>query len=56
MHEEGGANLSVQDRFGCTLLHHAVGLGSKEIVKYIIDNCESVELNCFIFDFLPSHF
>lgn len=38
MHEEGGANLSVQDRFGCTLLHHAVGLGSKEIVKYIIDN------------------
>uniref|UniRef100_A0A673JF66 Diacylglycerol kinase n=1 Tax=Sinocyclocheilus rhinocerous TaxID=307959 RepID=A0A673JF66_9TELE len=35
---EEGANLLVQDRFGRTLLHHAVVLGSKEIVKYIIDN------------------
>uniref|UniRef100_A0A8C1Y1D8 Diacylglycerol kinase n=1 Tax=Cyprinus carpio TaxID=7962 RepID=A0A8C1Y1D8_CYPCA len=39
---EEGANLLVQDRFGRTLLHHAVVLGSKEIVKYIIDNGESV--------------
>uniref|UniRef100_A0A671PLA0 Diacylglycerol kinase n=1 Tax=Sinocyclocheilus anshuiensis TaxID=1608454 RepID=A0A671PLA0_9TELE len=43
------ANLLVQDRFGHTLLHHAVVLGSKEIVKYIIDNGESVGL--LIFDF-----
>lgn len=50
MHE-GGANLVVQDHLGCTLLHHAVALGGKEIVKYIIDNCESVELNFLICDF-----
>ncbi|XP_026094426.1 diacylglycerol kinase zeta-like isoform X2 [Carassius auratus] len=37
MHEEG-ADLLVQDRFGRSLLHHAVVSGSKEIVKYIIDN------------------
>uniref|UniRef100_A0A671LLR2 Diacylglycerol kinase n=1 Tax=Sinocyclocheilus anshuiensis TaxID=1608454 RepID=A0A671LLR2_9TELE len=47
MHE-GGANLLVQDRFGCTLLHHAVLIGSKEILKYIIDNGELVFL-CFLF-------
>uniref|UniRef100_A0A8C9VYN0 Diacylglycerol kinase n=1 Tax=Scleropages formosus TaxID=113540 RepID=A0A8C9VYN0_SCLFO len=33
-----GADLAVQDSSGCTLLHHAVDAGSKEIVKYIIDN------------------
>ncbi|KAJ8272349.1 hypothetical protein COCON_G00112080 [Conger conger] len=33
-----GADLSVQDPSGQTLLHHAVEVGSKEIVKYIIDN------------------
>lgn len=44
MHE-GGANLLVQDRFGCTLLHHAVVLGSKEIVKYIIDNAPACILD-----------
>ncbi|XP_031425406.1 diacylglycerol kinase zeta isoform X4 [Clupea harengus] len=33
-----GANLTVQDSHGCTLLHHAVDVGSKEIVRYIIDN------------------
>ncbi|XP_062405975.1 diacylglycerol kinase zeta isoform X2 [Sardina pilchardus] len=33
-----GANLAVQDPHGRTLLHHAVGVGSKEIVRYIIDN------------------
>uniref|UniRef100_A0A8C2I907 Diacylglycerol kinase n=1 Tax=Cyprinus carpio TaxID=7962 RepID=A0A8C2I907_CYPCA len=42
---EGGANLLVQDRFGCTLLHHAVVLGSKEIVKYIIDNAPACILD-----------
>uniref|UniRef100_A0A9J7ZX56 Diacylglycerol kinase n=1 Tax=Cyprinus carpio carpio TaxID=630221 RepID=A0A9J7ZX56_CYPCA len=40
-----GANLLVQDRFGCTLLHHAVVLGSKEIVKYIIDNAPACILD-----------
>ncbi|XP_064192377.1 diacylglycerol kinase zeta-like isoform X7 [Anguilla rostrata] len=33
-----GADLSMQDSLGQTLLHHAVDVGSKEIVKYIIDN------------------
>ncbi|XP_035274193.1 diacylglycerol kinase zeta isoform X6 [Anguilla anguilla] len=33
-----GADLSMQDSSGQTLLHHAVDVGSKEIVKYIIDN------------------
>uniref|UniRef100_A0A672M7Z2 Diacylglycerol kinase n=1 Tax=Sinocyclocheilus grahami TaxID=75366 RepID=A0A672M7Z2_SINGR len=42
---EEGANLLVQDRFGRTLLHHAVVLGSKEIVRYIIDNGAL----CFLF-------
>ncbi|KAG7473648.1 hypothetical protein MATL_G00098080 [Megalops atlanticus] len=36
-----GADLAVQDSMGCTLLHHAVDVGSKEIVKYIIDNAPS---------------
>ncbi|XP_048829031.1 diacylglycerol kinase zeta-like isoform X2 [Brienomyrus brachyistius] len=36
-----GADLSVQDLSGCTLLHHAATAGSKEIVKYIIDNASS---------------
>eukprot|EP00063_Salmo_salar_P007059 XP_013981894.1 PREDICTED: diacylglycerol kinase zeta-like isoform X10 [Salmo salar] len=33
-----GADLSVQDPPGCTLLHYAVDTGSKETVKYILDN------------------
>lgn len=33
-----GADLCVQDPLGRTLLHHAVEVGSKEIVKYIIEN------------------
>uniref|UniRef100_A0A671LG95 Diacylglycerol kinase n=1 Tax=Sinocyclocheilus anshuiensis TaxID=1608454 RepID=A0A671LG95_9TELE len=44
-----GANLLVQDRFGCTLLHHAVLIGSKEILKYIIDNGELEVFLCFLF-------
>uniref|UniRef100_A0A672M9X6 Diacylglycerol kinase n=1 Tax=Sinocyclocheilus grahami TaxID=75366 RepID=A0A672M9X6_SINGR len=39
------ANLLVQDRFGRTLLHHAVVLGSKEIVRYIIDNAPACILD-----------
>uniref|UniRef100_A0A673L9G1 Diacylglycerol kinase n=1 Tax=Sinocyclocheilus rhinocerous TaxID=307959 RepID=A0A673L9G1_9TELE len=33
-----GADLCVQDAVGRTLLHYAVEVGSKEIVRYIIDN------------------
>uniref|UniRef100_A0A8C1EN49 Diacylglycerol kinase n=1 Tax=Cyprinus carpio carpio TaxID=630221 RepID=A0A8C1EN49_CYPCA len=33
-----GADLCVQDPVGRTLLHYAVEVGSKEIVRYIIDN------------------
>ncbi|XP_045544981.1 diacylglycerol kinase zeta isoform X5 [Salmo salar] len=33
-----GADLSVQDPPGYTLLHYAVDTGSKETVKYILDN------------------
>uniref|UniRef100_A0A673IBF5 Diacylglycerol kinase n=1 Tax=Sinocyclocheilus rhinocerous TaxID=307959 RepID=A0A673IBF5_9TELE len=33
-----GADLCVQDPVGHTLLHYAVEVGSKEIVRYIIDN------------------
>ncbi|XP_056609833.1 diacylglycerol kinase zeta isoform X3 [Triplophysa dalaica] len=33
-----GADLCVQDPMGRTLLHYAVEVGSKEIVKYIIEN------------------
>ncbi|XP_051545816.1 diacylglycerol kinase zeta-like isoform X1 [Myxocyprinus asiaticus] len=44
MHENG-TNLLVQDRFGCTLLHYAVDVSNKEIVKYIIDNAPACILD-----------
>ncbi|XP_051979209.1 diacylglycerol kinase zeta isoform X2 [Xyrauchen texanus] len=44
MHESG-TNLLVQDRFGCTLLHYAVDVSNKEIVKYIIDNAPACILD-----------
>ncbi|KAK1161783.1 hypothetical protein AOXY_G19423 [Acipenser oxyrinchus oxyrinchus] len=37
LHKLGG-DLMVQDSMGWTLLHHAASVGSKEIVRYIIDN------------------
>uniref|UniRef100_A0A3B4EIT4 Diacylglycerol kinase n=1 Tax=Pygocentrus nattereri TaxID=42514 RepID=A0A3B4EIT4_PYGNA len=37
LHKQG-ADLCMQDSAGRTLLHHAVDVASKEIVKYIIDN------------------
>ncbi|XP_047676021.1 diacylglycerol kinase zeta isoform X2 [Tachysurus fulvidraco] len=37
LHKQG-ADLSVQDSAGRTLLHHAVDVASKDIVRYIIDN------------------
>lgn len=36
-----GADLSVQDQSGCTLLHHAVSTGSKETVRYLLDHAPS---------------
>uniref|UniRef100_A0A674BMB7 Diacylglycerol kinase n=1 Tax=Salmo trutta TaxID=8032 RepID=A0A674BMB7_SALTR len=37
LHKQG-ADIFTQDTLGCTLLHYAVEVGCKEIVKYIIDN------------------
>ncbi|XP_047241564.1 diacylglycerol kinase zeta isoform X2 [Girardinichthys multiradiatus] len=37
LHQQG-ADLALQDADGCTLLHHAVQIGSKDIVKYLIEN------------------
>ncbi|KAM4722343.1 LOW QUALITY PROTEIN: diacylglycerol kinase zeta [Rhinophrynus dorsalis] len=36
-HKAGGS-LTMRDAGGCTLLHHAINSGSKEIVKYIIEH------------------
>ncbi|KAF3857489.1 hypothetical protein F7725_009348 [Dissostichus mawsoni] len=36
-----GAELTVIDASGCSLLHHAVSAGSKEMVRYILDNAPS---------------
>ncbi|XP_031158236.2 diacylglycerol kinase zeta isoform X2 [Sander lucioperca] len=36
-----GADLTVLDLSGCSLLYHAVGTGSKEMVRYILDNAPS---------------
>ncbi|KAM3584816.1 uncharacterized protein V6R79_000117 [Siganus canaliculatus] len=36
-----GADLTALDPSGCSLLHHAVGMGSKEMVRYILDNAPS---------------
>ncbi|XP_029941822.1 diacylglycerol kinase zeta-like isoform X2 [Salarias fasciatus] len=36
-----GAELSVLDQSGCSLLHHAVNTGNKEMVRFILDNAPS---------------
>lgn len=36
-----GADLAVLDQSDCSLLHHAVSTGSKEMVRYILDNAPS---------------
>uniref|UniRef100_A0A8C5A4Y9 Diacylglycerol kinase n=1 Tax=Gadus morhua TaxID=8049 RepID=A0A8C5A4Y9_GADMO len=36
----GGADLAALDAAGCTLLHHAVAAGNKEVVRYILDHGE----------------
>ncbi|XP_056137574.1 diacylglycerol kinase zeta-like [Lampris incognitus] len=37
LHQQG-ADILLQDQGGCTLLHHAVEVGNKDIIKYLIDN------------------
>ncbi|XP_074533490.1 diacylglycerol kinase zeta-like isoform X2 [Halichoeres trimaculatus] len=44
LHQQG-ADLLLQDAAGCTLLHHAVEAGSKEILKYLVDNVPTAHLD-----------
>ncbi|XP_046889364.1 diacylglycerol kinase zeta isoform X1 [Hypomesus transpacificus] len=44
LHQEG-SDMAAQDSLGGTLLHYAVSLGNKEIVKYIIDNTPTSHLD-----------
>ncbi|XP_078139074.1 diacylglycerol kinase zeta [Centroberyx gerrardi] len=44
LHQQG-ADLLLQDGAGCTLLHHAVQAGSKEAVKYLVDNVPTSHLD-----------
>ncbi|XP_057686535.1 diacylglycerol kinase zeta-like isoform X1 [Corythoichthys intestinalis] len=37
LHEKG-CDLTCVDQSGCSLLHHAVSMGSKEMVRFILDN------------------
>lgn len=41
LHQQG-ADLLLQDGDGCTLLHHAVEAGCKDIVKYLVDSGERI--------------
>uniref|UniRef100_A0A4W5NY78 Diacylglycerol kinase n=1 Tax=Hucho hucho TaxID=62062 RepID=A0A4W5NY78_9TELE len=46
-----GADLSLQDPSGCTLLHYAVDTGSKDTVKYILDNGRDKAIHiCVLFN------
>ncbi|XP_073327776.1 diacylglycerol kinase zeta isoform X2 [Pagrus major] len=44
LHQQA-ADILLQDAAGCTLLHHAVEVGSKEILKYLIDNVPTPHLD-----------
>ncbi|XP_075326849.1 diacylglycerol kinase zeta-like isoform X2 [Odontesthes bonariensis] len=44
LHQQG-EDLLLQDEDGCTLLHHAVEAGSKDIVKYLIENVPTSHLD-----------
>ncbi|XP_032437140.1 diacylglycerol kinase zeta isoform X2 [Xiphophorus hellerii] len=44
LHQQG-AQLALQDADGFTLLHHAVQTGSKDIVKYLIENVPASHLD-----------
>lgn len=41
LHQQG-ADFLLQDGDGCTLLHHAVEAGCKDIVKYLVDSGERI--------------
>lgn len=44
LHQQG-ADFLLQDAAGCTLLHHAVEAGGKEVLKYLIDNVPTSHLD-----------
>ncbi|KAF3706017.1 Diacylglycerol kinase zeta [Channa argus] len=44
LHQQG-ADLLLQDQAGCTLLHHAVQAGSKDIVQYLIKQVPTSHLD-----------
>uniref|UniRef100_A0A672ZID7 Diacylglycerol kinase n=1 Tax=Sphaeramia orbicularis TaxID=375764 RepID=A0A672ZID7_9TELE len=44
LHQQG-ADILLQDVAGCTLLHHAVEAGNKEIMKYLIENVPTTHLD-----------
>ncbi|KAE8295928.1 Diacylglycerol kinase zeta [Larimichthys crocea] len=44
LHQQA-ADLLMQDAAGCTLLHHAVQAGNKDILKYLIDNVPTSHLD-----------
>ncbi|XP_054475706.1 diacylglycerol kinase zeta [Anoplopoma fimbria] len=44
LHQQG-ADILLQDEAGCTLLHHAVEAGNKEILKYLIDHVPTSHLD-----------
>ncbi|XP_018515972.1 diacylglycerol kinase zeta isoform X2 [Lates calcarifer] len=44
LHQQG-ADILLQDAAGCTLLHHAVQVGNKDIVKYLIDHAPTSHLD-----------
>nr|XP_043891870.1 diacylglycerol kinase zeta isoform X3 [Solea senegalensis] len=44
LHQQG-ADLLLQDSSGCTLLHHAVQVGSEDIVSYLVDNVPTSHLD-----------
>uniref|UniRef100_A0A3B5AH71 Diacylglycerol kinase n=1 Tax=Stegastes partitus TaxID=144197 RepID=A0A3B5AH71_9TELE len=44
LHQQG-ADILLQDADGCTLLHHAVEAGCKDIVKYLIENVPTSHLD-----------
>ncbi|XP_078023787.1 diacylglycerol kinase zeta isoform X2 [Epinephelus lanceolatus] len=44
LHQQG-ADILLQDAAGCTLLHHAVKAGSKDILKYLIDHVPTSHLD-----------
>ncbi|XP_069385188.1 diacylglycerol kinase zeta isoform X2 [Paralichthys olivaceus] len=44
LHQQG-ADILLRDDAGCTLLHHAVQVGSTDIVKYLVDNVPTSHLD-----------